>query len=136
MIKSEMLKSLKKQIEDNPDEAKEIMSSVQSDFPCSGPTAKEYLDYANRLHPLVLYTALYNPSTCESAPATISIHRTKLGAYRAIRKSKEEIYERWLESHRWRKSRYNSKDTMRLHSDRFKFDFDQWWGIGELEILD
>lgn len=91
-----------------------------------------------------IYIALHNPSCCESAAATISVHKTKKGAYKAVKASKLEAWYEWLEHHTNSK-RQDFKSRMEyskegyvypLHSDRFKFDFDQWWGIAEDELLD
>jgi len=91
-----------------------------------------------------IYEALYNPSCCESASYTLSVHRTKLGAYKAIKASKLEAWNKWLEHHKWGKKKdfknriEYGKDgyVFPIHSDKYKFDFDQWWGIAETELLD
>lgn len=87
-----------------------------------------------------IYEALHNPSCCESAAYTISIHKTKLGAYRAIKASKLDAWEEWLEHHRYSKkhemkSRLEYKNYT-IHSDEYKFDFDKWWGISETILND
>lgn len=41
-------------------------------------------------HNMKIYEALYNPMTEEGGDVTLSIHRTKVGAKKAIQKSKNE----------------------------------------------
>ena len=87
-----------------------------------------------------IYEALYNPSCCESASHTLSVHRTKLGAYKAIKAYKIEVYNEWLERHRRGKrndfKRMAEYGIRAISTDKYKFDFDQWWGISETELLD
>lgn len=87
-----------------------------------------------------IYKAIYCPSEHENAPCTLSLHCTKLGAYKAIRQSKIKAYEEWLDRHRRTKKRamkYRGiHNQIAIHSDEYKFDFDQWWGISETELLD
>jgi hypothetical protein len=89
---------------------------------------------------MIIYEALYNPSCCESAPCTISIHKTKLGAYMAIKRSKIEAYTEWYNMHiRGKKESFKTAKKygmLKIHSDEYKFDFDKWWGILETELLD
>ncbi len=66
-----------------------------------------------------VYEVLFNPCIHESAPSTISVHRTKKGAYKALRTFLFEKYYEW----------YNSAG--RKHS---KWSYNEWWGIGEIEL--
>lgn len=87
-----------------------------------------------------IYEALYNPSCCESSSMTMSVHKTKKGAYKAIRAHKEEEYNNWLECHRgYKRAEFKSMQQYgikKIHSDEYKYDFDKWWGISETELLD
>lgn len=74
-----------------------------------------------------IYEALYNGSVCESAAHTISIHKTPEGAEKAIEEHKE-----WTKRE-WEKLYEDDEDEDR---EEFPWDFDQWWGIRETELLD
>ena len=80
------------------------------------------------LAPVFIYEFLYNSDCCESAAATISVHKTKEGAESALKKHKESIHQQWL------KNKETDKDDPEYY-DEFPYDFDQWWGIKETELL-
>lgn len=74
---------------------------------------------------MIIYEALHNPMTEESSPYTISIHKTKEGAERAINDSKDKV----------------KSDHERLYADDpddepFSWDTFHWWGIKETKLLD
>jgi hypothetical protein len=66
--------------------------------------AQDYCDYLNS--EMRIYGAYYNPCTAESVDGLISLHRTKLGAEKALEAHKkntiiyqdgfESVYQRWL----------------------------------------
>ena len=71
---------------------------------------------------MIIYEFLYNSCTCESAAATMSLHRTLKGAYDAMRK------------HRWDVCVEDRNEQIRYGKDwimsRFhKYDDWKWWGI-------
>ncbi len=66
-----------------------------------------------------VYEFLYNPCIHESTSCTMSIHRTKKGAYKALRKFLLEKYDEW----------YNSAD--RKHS---KWTSYESWGVCEIKL--
>lgn len=72
-----------------------------------------------------VYLFLYNPCIWESSFATISIHRTKKGAYQAMRKHKLKCYEEYR------------KREIYFKRDRFftdKFGADESWIIEKQKI--
>jgi hypothetical protein len=76
------------------------------------------------LAPVFVYEFLYNSDCCESAAATISIHKTKKGAEMAMEFHKAEIKREWDEQD------YAERERL-----AFPFDYDQWWGVRECELL-
>jgi hypothetical protein len=74
-----------------------------------------------------VYLLLYNPCTFESAFATISIHRTKKGAYQAMRKHKLKCYEEYLKI---------KKATKGNRFYEHKFGEDEQWMIQKQKIED
>ena len=73
-----------------------------------------------------VYLFLYNPCIWESSFCTISIHKTKLGAYRAMREHKLKCYEEY------------KKIENRFKNNKFfahKFGEDECWTIKSQEIL-
>lgn len=77
-----------------------------------------------------VYEFLYNSSCCESAAATISIHKTPKGAEMAMEFHKNEIKAKYEEDYP-----KDSKDKdiiyMRKH---FTWDWDQYWGTREANL--
>lgn len=71
-----------------------------------------------------IYEFLYNSSCCESAAATKSIHKTKKGAEMAMEFHKNERLKEWEE-----------ECKQYPPAKEFPFDYDQWWGINESELL-
>ena len=71
-----------------------------------------------------VYEFLYNPSCCESTAVTMSIHKTKKGAEMAMEFHKAEKQRQW-------------EEMQKLDEDKneFNWDFDQWWGVRERELL-
>jgi len=92
--------------------------------------AKEYCDFKNGLlsHQTKFFTFVYNPFIWESAASTVSVHKTKKGAYEAMRKHKLELYEEWI--------LFRSQIAK---SQRFstygKFGEMEYWGIREITIV-
>lgn len=70
----------------------------------------------------VVYEFFYNDCVWESASATISLHRTKKGAMKAMKNHKEEL-------RRKHKKIYGNDKTM-------KFGKNEHWGVGAIEIQD
>ena len=68
-----------------------------------------------------IYEFLYNSDCCESAAHTMSLHKTRSGAERAMKKHQNKI-----------RSEHN---TLGL-DDEFDWDFDQAWFIRETELLE
>jgi hypothetical protein len=71
-----------------------------------------------------IYHALHNPDSFDSCAATISIHRTKEGAERAVKNSKRRV-------------KYDDDKMYEAGEVReFKWDFGHWWGVLEDELKD
>ena len=82
------------------------------------------------LAPVFVYEFLYNSSCCESAAATMSIHKSKKGAERAMEEHKTKIKKEWLED-----VNNADVDNSPKYWRNYKWDFDQWWGVRECELL-
>lgn len=78
--------------------------------------------------PLKLFTALYNPMVHESGFITLSVHRTKKGAWNAIKRHKIEEFNEWMDGQFYSRRQENW--------DHFKFDFCKDWRIGTIELND
>ena len=78
--------------------------------------------------PNIVYEFLYNSDCGESAPCTISIHRTPEGAEKAMNDHKAEKKRQWevLKKH-YEKNRYFKQ---------YDWSFNQWWGIKKTEVKD
>jgi len=76
----------------------------------------------------IVYQFLYNECIHESSAMTVSIHKTRKGAEMAMDFHKEQKRKEWDEMNKDR----DPKDTF----DYGKFGLMEWWGIGEIEILD
>ena len=74
---------------------------------------------------LTVFEFLYNSSCVESGTSTISIHKTKKGAEMAMEFHKNKELEDW------KKSCEKYPPTK-----EYPFDFDQWWGVEETELLE
>ncbi len=72
-----------------------------------------------------IYEFLYCGCIYESSYATVSLHRTKLGAYKAMRKHRLDTFNEW----------YNSR-IIYGKSSRFAYDFAQGWALGEQTLED
>lgn len=77
-----------------------------------------------------VYEFLYNSDCCESAARTMSIHKTQKGAEMAMEFHKNEIKKDWDSQ----KKEFYYQDPH--YYDNFNWDFDQWWGVKETELLD
>ena len=75
---------------------------------------------------MTIYEFLYNSCTCESAAATISIHRTLKGAYEAMRKHR---WDTCIED-REMKLRFGNHGSLK----RWHYDSWQWWGIRKRQL--
>jgi hypothetical protein len=73
-----------------------------------------------------VYKALFNPMTEESGYITLSLHRTKEGAEKAVKTSKEKELKQWKEM-------YNPDSE---YDEPFKFGTFLDWNVSEVEILD
>ena len=72
----------------------------------------------------IVYEFLYNPYCCESVASTISIHKTKKSAEMAMEYHKNEKLKEW------------EKECKEYSpAKEYPFDFDQWWGVRECELL-
>lgn len=83
-----------------------------------------------------LYEALYNCMIHESSAATLSLHRTKEGAEKAIEEHKAEVKKEW-ENRREIMRTTETKETYdAFHGDDEPDEWAvfQWWGIGEIEV--
>lgn len=95
---------------------------------------------------MIVYQALYNWMTYESSAKTLSLHRTKDGAEKAIGKHKAKDKKEHDSNHL---RRYEEEDIARMKScgyteaaikDEIEDDKEdwpkswQWWGISEIEI--
>ena len=74
-----------------------------------------------------VYQFIYNYSCCESAAYTISIHKTRKGAEMAMEFHKNETKVNWLK---------DKIKNLNEFNDEYPWDFDQYWGIKETELLD
>lgn len=72
-----------------------------------------------------VFEFLYNPDTFESAPCTISVHKTRKGAEMAMAFHRQEK----LEQHNRLLATTNGED---LH----EFGYSEYWGVNEVELLD
>jgi hypothetical protein len=75
---------------------------------------------------MIIYEFLYCSCTFESAYATMSLHRTKAGAYKAMKDHKWNTYMEW----------YENRALYGKRNNRFAYDFGQDWTIGEQKLLD
>ncbi len=75
----------------------------------------------------IIYLALYNDCIYESSARTLSAHRTKEGAEKAIA------------DHKFNKQKEHDEMFSSCKEDDrpdFTFDWDKWWGVEECEIID
>lgn len=63
-----------------------------------------------------VFEFLYNSDCCESAPITVSIHKTRKGAEMAMMHHQEDI-------------KKDHNDLWLGEESAYDWDFDQWWGI-------
>lgn len=77
-----------------------------------------------------IYEFLYNSCIYESAAGTMSMHRTKAGAYKAMNKW---LNERFMKEYDER-IKYG-KDRSGL-CGAWKVGTHEWWGIGEQELCE
>ena len=71
-----------------------------------------------------VYEFLYNPSIYESAAQTVSIHKTRRGAEKAMELHKEMALIEYEEV------------CNRLPDEKdFPFGYDQWWGVRESILM-
>lgn len=71
-----------------------------------------------------VYAFLYNFCTNESCAATISLHFSLSGAYKAMRAHRVEKYNEW-----------RKEQVLSQYKSRSKEGWDKWWGIQSIEIL-
>ena len=76
-----------------------------------------------------LYEALYCDCTHESSFATISIHRTREGAEKAVQDDKDKM------KAEHEKSKKDIEDAG-LEFDDYEWNIDKEWDIQETELLD
>ena len=71
-----------------------------------------------------MYEFLYNPSIHDSAARTVSIHKTRRGAEKAMELHKEMALIEYEEV------------CNRLPDEKdFPFGYDQWWGVRESILM-
>lgn len=75
----------------------------------------------------MVYLVLYS-SGPESSARTISIHQTKLGAYKGLRAFILKHWQEFRQHEIWRNQIFPERDY------RFKFGAHEWWGIEEMEL--
>lgn len=74
-----------------------------------------------------VFAFLYNSNCHESSARTISLHKTKAGAYKAMRKHRvAECVDR-----RERKIEFGRG---RLYGREYQYDDFCWWGIEEMKV--
>ena len=71
-----------------------------------------------------VYEFLYNPSIHESAAQTVSIHKTRRGAEKAMELHKEKALKE-----------YEEVCEMLPDEKDFPFGYDQWWGVRESILM-
>lgn len=118
------------------------------DSPCDGEfilSKKDILpameEYADQFKTNRLFEFVYCGMTEESSYATISVHRTREGAEKAMEKHKAEEkikydkqMQRYIES--WKKEG-NDEETIKVFSESIgEFGRFQDWGINEIEVVD
>lgn len=86
-------------------------------------------DLINNNDKVTVYEFLYNSNCCESSSATMSIHKTMRGAEMAMEFHKAEKQKQWDEM------RKLDELNDQKYWIEFKWDFDQYWGIRESELL-
>lgn len=80
---------------------------------------------------MIIYEAMYNPMVEESADCTLSLHKTRAGAEKAIEAHKAQI-KKEFENGYWSKLSDKEKELFKDHTwDMFKS-----WDIHETELLD
>lgn len=84
--------------------------------------------------PIKVYEALHNPMTEESSPYTISIHFSKEGAEKAIKKSKTKVKYEHTKMRNYCLKQGDTHSAEHLYS-KDQWDKFNWWGINETEIL-
>lgn len=72
----------------------------------------------------IIFSTLYNPDLWESVYGTISLHKSKEGAEKAIAFHKTEKIKEWKEQYP------NPED------EPHEFNWNQGWSVGEEELLD
>ena len=82
-----------------------------------------------------VFEALHNPMVYESSAGTLSVHRTREGAEKAIaaHKAKEKA------EHDEMYSNERLAESELAHYKKYPkpaFDEHQWWGVNEIEIQD
>ena len=73
---------------------------------------------------MTIYAFVYSSNTWESAAATMSLHKTKEGAEKA------------MESHREFMRKHYNEYFSEKHKKQYPFGLDQSWGIEEIEVKD
>lgn len=76
---------------------------------------------------MTVHLVLYS-SGPESSAKTISVHQTKLGAYKALRAFILERWQEYREHEIWRNQTFPEREY------RFKFGDHEWWGLGQMEL--
>jgi hypothetical protein len=73
-----------------------------------------------------VYVFLYNDSCCESAAYTISVHRTRKGAEKAMEFHKSEMKKAWEEDEKlWKENDPN-------YVNEFAWNYDKAWFVKEI----
>jgi hypothetical protein len=87
-----------------------------------------------------LYAFLYNPMIHESGYITVSIHRTREGAEKALEWHKKEELRKFNEEmdelRKEMREKANPEEYIEIYIATFKFNPDRCWKIEEIKILD
>lgn len=78
-----------------------------------------------------VYEFLFNGCIYESSAATMSLHKTKHGAWKAMNKW---LNNRFIEEYDFRNKHGKFKEDELCGA--WKVGVHEWWGIGEIELLD
>jgi len=73
-----------------------------------------------------IYCFLFNSCTFESSYATMSIHKTKIGAYKAMKTHKVNEFMYW----------YDKRSLSGKAFCNFAYDFGMAWAIEETILID
>lgn len=116
---------------DNPEDYSKLFDERQDAYEKPKPFSRIVGDIisVNENKKGVVYEALYNDNIHESAAGTLSIHKTREGAQKAIDYHKME---QLAEFNKFMSD--ISEEEQKIMN--FKFGEHEWWGIRETEIFE